>query len=411
MCKVNDFRGISLTSVVYKAMCSVVHRRLVHMVDEKQLVAEEGRGCRDQLMKLVLLGQLKAVLGEGMLVSFIDFKIAYDRVNLGKLWGCLKGMGIGGRALAFMKVAYSEVSCEVKVGAGHGDPFEVSCGLRQGCILFPLLFSLFINSIVARLKEAEVAVKCGSKLISMLLYADDAVIFAEDEKSMRSGLDVLMGWCREWSVEVNGEKCGVIHMRRKGVKRTENKFYVGEEEIAIVKEYKYLGCVVNEHERCRRMVEERAKAGAVALSNWLRRCRASVGEVRGGTFGKLLEMFVGSVLLYGVEVWGCGRQLKPIEEVQMRAARIFMGVGRLHPLASLQFEMNMLPVKWEAMKRSIEFWVHVMRLGEGRLLKEVMREAMKFGGRVQGVKDLRIGLETFGWQGLDMQALSGLSTE
>ncbi len=36
--------------------------------------------------------------------------------------------------------------------------------------------------------------------------------------------------------------------------------------------------------------------------------------------------------------------------------------------------MNMLPVKWEAMKRSIEFWVHVMRLGEGRLLKEVVRE-------------------------------------
>ena len=56
-------------------------------------------------------------------------------------------------------------------------------------------------------------------------------------------------------------------------------------------------------------------------------------------------MLVGSVLLYGVEVWGCGRQLKPIEEVQMRAVRIFMGVGRLHPLASLQFEMKILPVK------------------------------------------------------------------
>ena len=180
---------------------------------------------------------------------------------------------------------------------------------------------------------------------------------------------------------------------------------MGEEEFAIVEEYKYFGCIVDEHGQCRRMVEERVKAGAVALSDWLRRCKASVGEVRGGTFGKLLEMLVGSVLLYGVEVWGC----KPIEEVQMRAVRIFMGVGRLHPLASLQFEMNMLPVKREAMKRSIESWVHVMRLGEGRLLNEVVREAMKFGGRVQWVKDLRIGLLSFGWQGLDMQALSGLT--
>ena len=95
------------------------------------------------------------------------------------------------------------------------------------------------------------------------------------------------------------------------------------------------------------------------MTGW--RCKASVGGggggggVRGGTFGKLLEMLVGSVLLYGVEVWGCGRHLKPIEEVQMRAVRIYMAVGRLHPLASLQFEMNMLPVKWEALNRSIEF--------------------------------------------------------
>ena len=43
-------------------------------------------------------------------------------------------------------------------------------------------------------------------------------------------------------------------------------------------------------------------------------------------------------------------QLGPVENVQMRAARILMGVGKLHPLVSLQFEMNTLPVKLEAMR-------------------------------------------------------------
>ena len=65
--------------------------------------------------------------------------------------------------------------------------------------------------------------RCGSMLISTLLYADDAVIFAEDKKSMTLGLDMLMERCRKWSVEVNFEKCGVMHMKRKGVKRTEEK--------------------------------------------------------------------------------------------------------------------------------------------------------------------------------------------
>ena len=62
---------------------------------------------------------------------------------------------------------------------------------------------------------------------------------------------------------------------------------------------KYLDCVMNVDNAGEWW---RAKAGARALSDWLRRCRASVGEVRGETFRMLLEMFVGSVLLYGVEV-------------------------------------------------------------------------------------------------------------
>ena len=97
------------------------------------------------------------------------------------------------------------------------------------------------------------------------------------------------------------------------------------------------------------MVEERAKAGARALSEWLRKCRVAVGEVRGETFVKLMEVLVGCVLMYGAEVWGGGGQLGPVEGVQIRAARIFLGVGRLHPLVSLQYELNMMPLRWEGM--------------------------------------------------------------
>lgn len=45
-------------------------------------------------------------------------------------------------------------------------------------------------------------------------------------------------------------------------------------------------------------------------------------------------MFVDLVIFYRVEVWVCTSQLGQVENVQMRAARIFMGVGRLHPLVS-----------------------------------------------------------------------------
>ena len=61
-----------------------------------------------------------------------------------------------------------------------------------------------------------------------------------------------------------------------------------------------------------------------------------MGELRGKTFVKLLEMLVDSVLLYGAEVSGSCGQLAPIEKIQLRAARIFLGVGKLHPKVSLR---------------------------------------------------------------------------
>ena len=156
--------------------------------------------------------------------------------------------------------------------------------------------------------------------------------------------------------------------------------------IEVVEEFKYLGCVVMEQMGSKRMVVERAQAGSRALSDWLRKCRNAAGEIRGirRTFVRLMEMLVGSVLLYGAEVWGGGGQLEPVEQVQMRTVRIFLGVGRLHPLVSLQYELNMMALRWERMKRCIEFWIKVMSLDEERLMKVVCSmEALEMGVKVK----------------------------
>ena len=117
------------------------------------------------------------------------------------------------------------------------------------------------------------------------------------------------------------------------------------------------------------MIEERAMAGTRALSSWLRSCRAMVREVRGTTFRKLMETLVETVLLYGAEAWGGSRILEPVEQLQMRAAWIFLGMERLHPRVSLPFEMQMVPLRFEAKKRCIDFWVKVMRMKGNRLLR------------------------------------------
>ena len=69
----------------------------------------------------------------------------------------------------------------------------------------------------------------------------------------------------------------------------------------------------------------------------------------------------------------------------------------------------MLPVKWEAMKRSIELWVQMKRMANDRLLKVVMIEALELGSKAEWVKDLQQSLEVFGWNELNVEDLSGLT--
>ena len=66
-------------------------------------------------------------------------------------------------------------------------------------------------------------------------------------------------------------------------------------------------------------------------------------------------MLVESVVLYGAEVWGCCRQLGEVKQVQLRAMRIILGVGRLYPKVSLLVEMEVLTLKWVAKLKRVEF--------------------------------------------------------
>ena len=85
----------------------VLNNHLSSVAEEEGLIADEQggfrkrRGCRDQVLT-VLLGQMEIVKkANGMMVAFIDFSKAYDKVDNRKLWSCLEGLGINGKFLHF----------------------------------------------------------------------------------------------------------------------------------------------------------------------------------------------------------------------------------------------------------------------------------------------------------------------
>ena len=76
------------------------------------------------------------------------------------------------------------------------------------------------------------------RLADPILYADGMVIFAEEEEMLSRALTELGERCAERSVKMNVDKCGVMHMRRRGVKRSGQKLVVNGEVVQNVAEHK-----------------------------------------------------------------------------------------------------------------------------------------------------------------------------
>ena len=112
---------------------------------------------------------------------------------------------------------------------------------------------------------------------------------------------------RSWFERKIGELVNwkIMHVRKKGVKKSQQKFVVDGEAAWNVVEYEYLRCIINEYAECRFMVNCRTKVGARVFCARLRKYKIAIGEVKGESFMRLLEALVDLVLLYGAEVWGC----------------------------------------------------------------------------------------------------------
>lgn len=140
---------------------------------EEQGGFRPGRGTVDQLF--VLTEILKTRTGKTTYTAFIDVKKAYDTVWRNGLWKRLWDEGVRGRIWRVIKAMYNIVQSTVLVGEEKTEMFDLHTGVRQGCVLSPILFSLFINGLAREIKKKGIGVQIGKNRVRLLLYADGTV--------------------------------------------------------------------------------------------------------------------------------------------------------------------------------------------------------------------------------------------
>jgi len=81
---------------------------------------------------------------------------------------------------------YENVGCTVKVNDLYSDWFDVNTVVKQGCILPPTLFALYIDDLARELNSSAFGVQVNDRNVTVLLYADDIVVLAPNPGNLQT---------------------------------------------------------------------------------------------------------------------------------------------------------------------------------------------------------------------------------
>ena len=125
-----------------------------------------------------------------------------------------------------------------------GEWFRTTVGVRQGCLLSPTLFNIFLERIMSdALEEHDGKVSIGGRNITNLRFADDIDALAEEEQELEALVESLDKTCTRYKMVISAEKTKLMTNSANGIQREKK---VKGQKLGTVTSFKYLGAVVSD---------------------------------------------------------------------------------------------------------------------------------------------------------------------
>ena len=117
--------------------------------------------------------------GSKVHIVLLDASKAFDRVDYIKLFDKLIGRGMCPLTVRLLLNMYTNQKLQVKWNSCKSPKFKVTNGVRQGGVLSPRLFSVYVDELLERLKINGAGCHIGHHFIGALGYADDIVLLCQ----------------------------------------------------------------------------------------------------------------------------------------------------------------------------------------------------------------------------------------
>ena len=352
--KLDNYRGISIGNSLGKIFSKILCNRLTKVVEDRDLLGEvqnafrrDRRGTDSLFILTQAIEYLKMKKQKGYF-AFIDLKKAFDTVWREGLWTGLENLGIGVDTIRLLQNMYVDTRKRVEINGVVTEWFPSEQGLRQGCVLSPLLFALYIRNLAEELIDDNKGIDIGGIKIPCLFFADDMVLMTKTESDLKAQLEILSDFCERKRLVINYEKTKIMTFRDNSKTSLQVSLGGAIREIEIVDSFKYLGVEIcngrNIYKAYDKTVVQKIKriAGVSKL-----KARESFDPVE---VAEILWKYVGiNGGLYGVEIGIITEEtLKKLESVQNEMASWIIGADRGTAVEALRGELG-----WHSLRKII----------------------------------------------------------
>ena len=204
----DNYRGITLCSTVSHMFENALRLKFGSFLstDELQFGFKPKHSTSHAVFVLKTCVDFFNERGSDVFVTFLDFSKAFDKVSHHGL--CIKLMERN-VPLCFLMVVlfwYLNMEYNCKWAESLSDHFEVLCGTKQGGILSPDFFSIYIDDLVKILRASGIGCHILRRFLACILFADDMSLIAPTRGSMQQLLDICFEYGRKFCLQFNVNK-------------------------------------------------------------------------------------------------------------------------------------------------------------------------------------------------------------
>lgn len=211
---VNDYRGISISPILSKVFEHCVLRRFSSFLttSDNQFGFKKSLGCSQAIYSVRCIVDHYVSHGSTVNLCALDVSKAFDRMSHHGLFSKLISRFVPFTLLAVLEDWFSKCYTYVCWNSHYSAFFRLSRGVRQGGVLSPYLFALFIDDVIGSVARTNFGCKFRFINISIVLYADDILLLAPSIYSLQTLLTICENKLRSLDLEINVKKSMAIRI-------------------------------------------------------------------------------------------------------------------------------------------------------------------------------------------------------